>query len=244
MVNSKKSRRRRNPPTAFLRALGAHCRRLREQKGFSIDRLAKESEQLSSSVIHRLETGSGSVTVTALFRFAQSLGISPKVLFDFSFDPDRETRVFLSEAEVGKGMFKTHLPVYSLKAAAGNFGRGEAVEPLGWLEVADRGTLRRNMFVAQAVGQSMEPKIKDGDLLVFRADPEGTRQGKIVLAQYRGPADPETGGGFTVKLYTSPGGAEKRVVLKPLNPAFKPLELRKDREEDFRVIAEYLFTVE
>ncbi len=217
-----------------------------------MDRLAKESEQLSTSVVHRLETGSGAVTVTALYRYAEGLNLHPKTLFDFPFLAEshgNEPKI-LSGPDAAKGAFKTHLPVFSLKAAAGHFGQGEAVEPLGWVEVLDRGPLRKNMFVARAVGNSMEPKIRDNDLLVFRADPEGTRQGKIVLAQYRGPADPDTGGSFTVKLYTSlktvGKGREpwfKRIILKALNPEYKPIELNPRRDEDFRIVAEFLFTL-
>ncbi len=213
-----------------------------------MDRLAKESEQLSTSVVHRLESGSGAVTITALYRYAEALNIHPKVLLDFAVrsEDHREEPAIL---ESSRGAFKTHLPLYSLKAAAGHFGQGEAVEPLGWVEVRDRGPLRKNMFVARAVGRSMEPKIRDNDLLVFRADPEGTRQGKIVLAQYRGPADPDTGGSFTIKLYTSlkeggKGGVKnKQIVLNPLNPDYSPIHLHPGREEDFRIVAEYLFSL-
>ena len=55
----------------------------------------------------------------------------------------------------------------------------------------------------------MEPRIHDGDYCVFRAKPEGTRQGKIVLAQYRGPADPETGvcGAAVASRYPAVGKA-------------------------------------
>ncbi len=49
----------------------------------------------------------------------------------------------------------------------------------------------------------MLPRIHSGDLLVFRADPSGSKQGRVVLAQYRGPADPDTGGSYTVKQYGS-----------------------------------------
>lgn len=216
-----------------------------------MDRLAKESEQLSTSVVHRLETGSGAVTVTALYRYAEALGVHPKVLLDFPFQLENagDELAILNSGEPPKGAFKTHLPIYSLKAAAGHFAQGEAVEPLGWIEVRDHGPLRKNMFVARAVGRSMEPKIRDNDLLVFRADPEGTRQGKIVLAQYRGPSDPDTGGSFTVKLYTSlkiggRGGVKnKQIVLNPLNPDYSPIHLSPNREEDFRIVAEYLFSL-
>src|SRR5206468_1128066 len=97
----------------------------------------------------------------------------------------------------------TLLPLYTLKAAAGYFGNGEAVEPEAWIDATGLGTLDDGMFVARAEGRSMEPAIHHDDFVVFRARPVGTREGKIVLAQYRGPADPDTGGSFAVKRYSS-----------------------------------------
>ncbi|MBI3554736.1 MAG: LexA family transcriptional regulator [Deltaproteobacteria bacterium] len=234
----------------FLRGLGAHCRRLRQQKGYSIDRLSKESDQLSTSVIHRLETGNGPVTVTALFRYAEVLELMPKQLLDFPFDYEGVHRervpVFAStDRGVSKRAFKELLPLYSLKAAAGYFGRGEGVDIEGWVDARSVGKLDRKMFVVRAVGKSMEPKIRDGDLLVFRADPAGTRQGKIVLAQYQGPADPDTGGSYTVKRYSSVkkvsadgNWTHKQIVLSPLNRKFEPIVLNPKVEGEFRILAE------
>jgi uncharacterized protein len=48
------------------------------------------------------------------------------------------------------------------------------------------GTMDERMFVCRAVDRSMEPTVRDGDYIVLRANPVGTRQGKIVLAQYQG----------------------------------------------------------
>ena len=142
-------------------------------------------------------------------------------------------------------MFKTLLPLYGLQAAAGYFGNGEAVEPEGWIEAAGTGRLDERMFVCRAVGRSMEPTIRDGDYLVFRAKPEGTRQGKIVLVQYRGPADPDTGASFAVKRYRSAktratGGGWKhaKVTLSPTNPDCEPIVLTKDDANDVEVVAE------
>lgn len=72
----------------FLVALGAHCRAIRIKKGYSVNRLAKEAEKLSPSVVMRLESGSGAVTINSLIRYAQVLEIPLKRLFDFSFDLD------------------------------------------------------------------------------------------------------------------------------------------------------------
>lgn len=155
----------------------------------------------------------------------------------------------LDDSRVKKEAYRTLLPVYTLRAAAGYFGNGESVESEGWLEATDVGVLDERMFVARAMGRSMEPVIHDGDLLVFRRDPSGTRQGKIVLAQYRGSADPETGGSFTVKQYSGEkvavaddegGWRHTRITLSPLNPDFSPIEILQDRASDFRILAEFV----
>jgi type III restriction enzyme len=160
--------------------------------------------------------------------------------------PEPQLRLIPLEDERVKGeAFKTLLPLYSLKAAAGYFGNGEAVEPDGWVEVKGLGRLDHRMFVCRAVGRSMEPVIRDGEYLVFRANPAGTRRGKIVLAQYRGPADPDTGGSFTVKRYSSEkvaseegGWRHRRVTLAPTNPDYQPIVLTEQDADALRVVAE------
>jgi SOS-response transcriptional repressor LexA len=91
----------------------------------------------------------------------------------------------------------------------------------------------------------MEPAIRDGDFLVFRAKPAGSRSGKTVLVQYRGPADPDTGGAFTVKKYSSvkegsdvDGWRHIRVMLSPTNPEYQPIVLTGDDAANVSVIAE------
>jgi type III restriction enzyme len=160
--------------------------------------------------------------------------------------PKRQLRLISVEDErLSREAFKTLLPLYSLKAAAGYFGRGEAIEPEGWIEADGVGRIDDQMFVCRAVGRSMEPTIRDGDFLVFRANPAGTRQGRVVLAQYRGPADPETGGSFTVKRYSSErvasdegGWRHSRVTLTPTNPDYQPIILTEQDADSVRIVAE------
>ncbi|MGH8544064.1 MAG: DEAD/DEAH box helicase family protein [Gammaproteobacteria bacterium] len=156
--------------------------------------------------------------------------------------------ISLDDERVNREAFKTLLPLYSLKAAAGYFGNGEAVEPRGWIEADGVGRLDERMFVCRAVGHSMEPTIRDGDYIVFRARPTGSRKGKIVLAQYRGPADPETGGSFTVKRYSSEkersddegGWRHIRVVLSPTSPDYQPIVLSQDDAKHVDIVAEFV----
>lgn len=155
--------------------------------------------------------------------------------------------ISLEDARAKRGAFKTYLPVYSLKAAAGYFGAGVSVEPEGWIDASSVGRLDEGMFVARAVGRSMEPRIHDGDYCVFRANPPGSRQGKIVLAQYRGSADPDTGGAFTVKRYRSTKTEARdeswqhaQITLEPLNKEYRPIELAPESEGEINVAAEFI----
>jgi len=79
----KRSKNRHFRNDAFLRALGEHCRKIRVKKGYSVNRMAAEGERLSPSVILRLESGAGAVTVSAILRYSEVLEIHPKKLLDF-----------------------------------------------------------------------------------------------------------------------------------------------------------------
>ena len=61
---------------------------MRTRKGLSVNRMAREGDRLSPSVIIRLESGTGAVTVMALLRYAEVLGVPPKKLLDFPFTDD------------------------------------------------------------------------------------------------------------------------------------------------------------
>ena len=143
--------------------------------------------------------------------------------------------------------FRTHLPVYSLQAAAGKWGADQEVEPEGWIRAPEDLRLTADMFVAQVVGRSMEPRIPDGSHCVFRGGLiAGSRQGKLLLVWNR--ATSETGGRYTVKVYeshkvqTPEGWRHERIVLKPLNPEYEAWELDPSELESGRylVIGEFL----
>ncbi len=66
--------------------------------------------------------------------------------------------------------FVTHLPRYSLAAAAGKFLENQEVHAEGWEEAPPNLRIAPEMFVAHVVGRSMEPRIPDGSLCIFRAE--------------------------------------------------------------------------
>jgi len=136
--------------------------------------------------------------------------------------------------------FVTHVPLYSLRAAAGRFGEDMEVEPQDWVKAPAGVRAAQDLYAVHVAGRSMEPEIPDGSLAVFRYHPAGSRQGKRVLVWRR--AGSGEGGEFTVKVYesdkrmTSGGWEHSRIRLKPLNPEFPVLEL--DDDSEYRVLGE------
>jgi phage repressor protein C with HTH and peptisase S24 domain len=141
--------------------------------------------------------------------------------------------------------YETHLPVYSLRAAATKFGEESDVAVEGWKRV--RGLrLTDGMFIAHVVGRSMEPLIPDGSLCVFRAPVVGSRQGKKLLIEQFGLS--EDSARYTVKRYTSQkiqrgddAWSHSEIRLEPLNREFESFVLGPD---EFRVVAEFIQVLE
>ena len=138
--------------------------------------------------------------------------------------------------------FVTHLPVFSLRAAAGKFGEDMDAEAEDWVAAPAGLRPAPDMFVVHVAGHSMEPEIPDGSLAVFRYQPAGSRQGKRVLVWRRGAS--QAGGEFTVKVYdsakriTEEGWEHTAIRLKPLNPEFEVLEL--DDTTEYRILGEFV----
>ena len=142
--------------------------------------------------------------------------------------------------------FRTHLPLYSLRAAAGRLGEEMESAEEGWVRAPEGMRLDRDLFVAHVVGLSMEPRIPDGSLNLFRFHPVGSRQNKILLVQRFGVTD-ETAR-YTVKRYTSKkvySGEDQwqheQIRLEPLNSEFEAWDVEP---QDFAVVAEWLRVIE
>jgi SOS-response transcriptional repressor LexA len=138
--------------------------------------------------------------------------------------------------------FETHVPVYTMRAAAGIFLENEEIEEEGWEEIPEslRGKLDPDLFAAHISGPSMEPRIPDGSLCLFRAHLAGSRQGKLVLAEDRENC------AFAIKKYQSKrkeGKADEWhhefIRLISLNPESPSWDLDAD-EDKYRILAEFI----
>ncbi len=143
--------------------------------------------------------------------------------------------------------FRTHLPRYSLAVAAGPFlTNPEGIEADEWIEVPPDLKLEDDLFIARIQGHSMEPRIPDGSLCVFRRNVVGSRNNRLVLVRNSELADDNQ---YTVKRYksekkvTEDGFIQTRIRLESLNPAYPSWDLDID-DEKYQIVAEFIRVLE
>lgn len=145
--------------------------------------------------------------------------------------------------------YENSVPILNLKIAAGGFSEYQAVGDYDWVELPEHIRISEGYFVAQVFGESMNKRIPNGSWCLFKADPGGSREGKIVLVQHRDIQDVEQGGHYTVKEYHSEkietgddGWAHARILLRPKTTAlgYKDIVLQSDQAKELMVIGVYV----
>jgi phage repressor protein C with HTH and peptisase S24 domain len=196
------------------------------------DLAAQAREEGGSAVLDRLTDGASSA-IRVTDREAVTVANFERMLRD----------LYRQHVPVEVLRFRTHLPKYSLAVAAGPFLTNPAeIEAEDWIEAPADLRLDENMFVVRIQGHSMEPRIPDGSLCVFRRDVVGSRQGRLVLVRDSQLADENR---FTVKSYKSEkqmgeeGFVQTRIRLESLNPAYPSWDLEEDSEK-YQIVAEFV----
>lgn len=209
-----------------------------------MDSLVDEDLEVFEALSDDLARKSGELGAGKLFEYLEStLSASVRMtdreqvlVEDFSRALDRLYRQHVPSKVLE---FRTHLPRYSLRAAAGRFLDNEEIEEEDWVEAPEDLRLTPDMFIAHIAGQSMEPLIPDGSLCVFRAGVTGSRVGRLVLAEDR------EANAFAVKRYksekvsTEESWRHGRIRLESLNPGYPSWDLDPD-EEKYRILAEFV----
>lgn len=140
------------------------------------------------------------------------------------------------------------VPLFALKFAAGGFSLPQLARDARWVELPEYMQARPGLFVARVDGESMNRVIPNGSWCLFRANPMGSREGKIVVVETQEFGDPELGGRFTIKRYrsekviTDDEFHHDQITLSPesTEDGFEAITLVADGQREFRVVAEFL----
>ncbi len=138
------------------------------------------------------------------------------------------------------------IPLYDLKAAAGEFSEQQSIDNIKWIALPENIKPSKDLFACHVIGESMNRIIPSGSICIFKANPGGSRNGKITLVQHHNIEDPDHGGTYTVKTYYSEKTTDndlivnKRIILKPEtnSPDYSPIII--ENSENLSVIGEFI----
>lgn len=221
-----------------------HMRFRRDWEAMGVEEDEAEVLELLASGVASMAAEHGARELLALFedKFSDTIqigAIETALVDDYSRALNRLYRQHVASNVLE---FRTHLPRYTLRVAAGKFLENEEVTAEGWEEAPEDLRVTPDLFVARIQGHSMEPLIPDGSLCVFRYGVTGSRQGRLVLVE-----DTTSGGvnRYTVKRYVSEKApAEEgswrhtRIRLESLNPEYPSWDLDPD-DEKYRIVGEF-----
>ena len=152
--------------------IGNNIRRARELKGLTQDELAKRMGYKSRSTIARIENGDNDVSQSKLKKFAEILDVS----IDFLLDDGKDK----ASASRPKGV---RIPVLGNVAAGIPITAVTDVED--WEEIPEKLASSGTYFALRIKGKSMEPRIKDGDVVIVKQQ-EDVDSGDVAIVLVNG----------------------------------------------------------
>jgi superfamily II DNA or RNA helicase/HKD family nuclease/SOS-response transcriptional repressor LexA len=95
------------------------------------------------------------------------------------------------------------IPLYNFYAAAGTFSEMQSEKDYTLIEGPENINPNNGYFACKIVGESMNRVIPNGSICLFKPYTGGSRNGEIVLVEYRDIQDPDFNSAFTIKTYSS-----------------------------------------
>lgn len=183
---------------------GEIIKKLRQELGMSQQELANKVGYTSRSSINKIEQNLNGIKQSKILAFAKALNVSPDTLFDVSENKFESNIDTLDQNKV------YNIPVFeSVSAGFGAYASDEIIDymPL----YIDNPYDVKDMLCIKVKGNSMYPKIEDGDTVVVRKQ-SSVDSGAIAVVLIDGEE------GFVKKVnYTA-----DRIELISINPEYEP----------------------
>jgi len=143
---------------------------------------------------------------------------------------------------------KHTIPLFDFYAAAGSFSKLQSEKDFTEIEVEQKYSLDADYFACKVIGESMNKRIANGSICLFKKYSGGSRDGKILLIENRDIHDPDFNSAFTVKTYSSQkivaeeGWKHSVIVLKPnsYDESFKDIIINEENGKEMNVVGEFI----
>jgi len=139
------------------------------------------------------------------------------------------------------------IPLYDFYAAAGSFSEMQSDKDFSQFDVKQEFDTNK-YFACKVIGESMNRRIPNESICLFKVYEGGSRNGKIVLVENLDLQDNDFNSSFTVKTYSSEkyisdeGWSHEAIVLKPnsTDDSYKDIIVRKEDAEGMKVVGEFI----
>lgn len=148
--------------------------------------------------------------------------------------------------------FVNAVPFYDIQVTAGEFSESTLPDELSWFKLPEPYHSSSDYFVVKVTGDSMNKKIPNGSFCLFKRDPGGSRENKIVLVENFGIHDQEFGAGYTVKKYSSQkvlsddSWNHSEIRLQPMSyfSHYEDIVLSEGEVDNFKILGVFVGVVE
>ncbi len=173
---------------------------LREAAGLSQQELAEKVGYKTASAVNKIELGLRDLNQTKIVRFANALNT---------------TTEYLMSGELDKKAKGIKIPVLGYVRAGIPISAVEEI--LDYEEISEEMSSQGDFFALQIKGDSMEPRMREGDVVIIKQQPT-VENGDIAVVLVNG--DDAT----VKKFYRSSSG----IKLISINPAYDPFFFTPD----------------
>ncbi len=151
------------------------------------------------------------------------------------------------ELMINDVVLKNPIPLYDFYAAAGSFSEMQSSNDYTLIE-GPVNKSKKDYFACKIIGESMNRVIPNGSICLFKIYSGGSRNGKIVLVEYKDIQDPDFNSAFTIKTYSSEKSisedtwAHESIVLRPnsYDSSYKNIIITEDNAANMRIIGEFV----
>lgn len=195
-----------------MKSVGDRIREKRESLGMSQEELAKKLGYKSRSSINKIETDARNLTQSKIKSIADALQTTPSFIMGWEEPKNEVPKYFNPMPDMHK------IPRVGRIACGEPITAEENIEdydeaPAGW----------RADFSLLCVGDSMAPKIVDGDIVAIRSQQQ-VNNGEIAAVRIGDEA--------TLKMVFL---HQDYIELRPVNPAYPSIIRRLDEMEEIRI---------
>ena len=200
---------------------GDRINKIRTEKGMTQDELAKAVGYKTRSAIAKIESGERDAPQTVIVALAKALGVTPSYLMGWEDEP-------VPQKPNGRLLDQSHIymiPVYETVSAGFGAYADDHVTRYEPVYLSSEREAKETLAIT-VKGDSMYPKIEEGDLVVVHQQ-DYFENGDIVVAVVVGDGE-----GFVKRAFQSSG----KLSLESINPSYPPMIFSGAQVETVRIM--------